>query len=258
MVKIDFKLPPKFAHNFEDAKKEELRCREIHREFTTNANLRHLLTLSEDARVTIGDNIDAKKPISEDVWDLIVENWGAILAYYALMDNPKSPFQIFKADYSEKSMCASLTINLSNEVVSLIDYIKPTRHNPAIMPLHRDVIHNTLLRVRCAYNSIVSPYEWQNILDLQLQIYQNRLIALSSDTDIDADKQAKVRLDKSELRKEIKEANIELRDLVAKYFGEESPIGEHIEQATRVMTVFEEFVVKSKNIFANNGQDKEW
>jgi len=256
MAKIDFKIPAKFSHNFEDEKKEELRCREIHKEFKTNAHLRYLATLYEGTIEGIKANGDGKLGIPEETFDLLDQNWEAILTYYALMDNPKSPFQIFKADYSEKSLCASQTLSLSNEVISLIDYIKPHKTGAELTPTQRYVVRNVFLQVRCKYNSIVSPYEWQNILDLQLYIYQTRLIVLS-ETVIDADKVARVQSEKASLRKDLTAAQLELRDLMGKYFGEDSPIRDKVEQSTRVMTVFEEFTIKKED-FINKGQGNKW
>lgn len=254
---LSFRIPAKFSHNFEDEKKEELKCREIHKEFKTNTHLRYLQTLYEETKVAIQENGDSKLEITEETFDLLDRNWEVILCYYALMDNPKSPFQIFKADYLEKSLCASQTLSLTNEIVSLIDYIKPTSNKTDATNLQRDIIRNAFLRIRCKYNSIVSPIEWQNVLDLQAYIYQTRHIVLSSESDIDADKRARVQSEKANLRKDLTAAQMELRDMLAKYFGEDSPIRDKVEQHTRIMTVFEQYTVKKEN-FINIGQGNTW
>jgi len=258
MAILSFKIPSKYAHNFEDERKEEAKCRELHKEFKANSQLRYITTLYEETKVEIEDNGDSKLGIIEDVYDMLDKNWETILTYYALMDNQKSPFQIFKADYNEKSLCASQTLSISNELCSLIDYIKPSRITLDVTNTQRDIIRKVFFRVRCKYNAIASPYEWQNILDLQLHIYQTRQIALSSELDIEADKRAKVQADKANLMKELDLSQTKLRDYIIKYFGEESPIRDKAEQTTRIMTVFEEFTVASKDKFANIGQGKKW
>lgn len=246
------KIPKKWIHHFDDERKAEEMCVQICKEFETNAALRFLMKDFGRIEDIIKEN--GSESIEDSIFEL-KRNWKPTLHYYALMDNPKSPFQLFKSDYNEKAACVSQTIGLP-EMLYLVDDVE---FKKAIeIPLSDiDVIRNAFAIARDAYDSVVSNYEWQTILDLQRYINTTRRIVLSSSMNLKPEQVAKVQAEKGELMASIKTAQMDLRDLLTKFYGEDSPVRNRIEKITQTRTVFEEYTLEKKD-FINIGQGQKW
>lgn len=246
------KIPKKWIHHFDDERKAEEMCVQICKEFETNAALRFLMKDFGRIEDIIKEN--GSESIEDSIFEL-KRNWKLTLHYYALMDSPKSPFQLFKSDYNEKAACVSQTIGLP-EILHLVDDVEFKKAME--IPLSDiDVIRNAFAIARDAYDSVVSNYEWQTILDLQRYINTTRRIILSSSMNLKPEQVAKVQAEKGELMVIVKTAQMDLRDLFTKFYGEDSPVRNRIEKITRIRTVFEEYTLEKKD-FINIGQGQKW
>lgn len=246
------KIPKKWIHHFDDERKAEEMCVQICKEFETNAALRFLMKDFGRIEDIIKEN--GSESIEDEIFELR-KSWKLALHYYALMDSPKSPFQLFKSDYNEKAACVSQTLNLP-EILPLIDDIELKR-SATISLLDIDVIRNAFTTARNAYDSVVSDYEWQTILDLQKYIHATRRIVLSSSMNLKPEQVAKVQAEKGELMASVKTAQMDLRDLLTKFYGEDSPVRNRVEKLTQIKTVFEEYTLEKKD-FINIGQGQKW
>jgi len=254
MAKIDFKIGSKYKHLIADEKEALKECQRIWNEFNTNIKLYALLHSYGKTQKAIEDSdIGSKVKVSEEAYDSLKKNWQSILCFFALMDNPNSPFQVFKADYQEKVNCVIDCLSLNKEAIRLLGF--SIAHTSEQREL--DLIHNGLLSIRFAYSAIVSSTEWQNILDLAKFIYDSRKIWLESDSGGDSKDRIRNQTDKFSLNENIQKGVERLQELLARYYGGNTPIAKDAENFISVKTAFREYA-RTDGDFVDIGQGKNW
>jgi hypothetical protein len=256
MAKISFQIGSKYKHLIGNEKDALTDCEKIWGEFETNVHLKALLNGYAKVKKYIKDSDidDEAFAVSDKVYNALSRSWDDILCYYALMDNPKSPFQVFKADYAEKSACVLDCIGANKSMIELLGF-SPTLINFTQREI--DFINNCLLSVRFAYAAVVAPVEWQNVLDSMKFIYDSRRILAEANNSTDIKEKVKIQVDKFALSKEIQNAVVLVQDLISRFYGENARVAHDIETFIAVKTAFREFAVV-ETPFVDIGQGNSW
>lgn len=256
MVKISFQIGSKYKHLIGNEKDALSDCENIWKEFTTNVHLKALLDGYFKMKKYIKDSDieDEALAISDKTYNSLGRYWDEILCYYSLMDNPKSPFQVFKADYAEKSACVLDCIGSSKGMIELLGF-SPTLNNYTQREI--DFINNCMLSVRFAYAAVVAPVEWQNVLDSMKFIYDSRKILAEANNSSDMKEKVKIQVDKFALSKEIQSAVVLVQELISRFYGENAKIAHEVETFIAVKTAFREFAVV-ETPFVDIGQGTNW